>query len=156
MLSWLRATPGGDKDRCPDTPPNGLARPARRADNPEWDPPPTRPVAALGQVPAIIEALQEEGLTGVVFRDNILERYAEHCWMLGFVPVKHNALCEALGKVCRKVRPFVGRRRLVAYVIPEQGARVVTFSNKKRWPRPVNDRRRASQVDVREVCRVAA
>ena len=174
MFSWLTATPRGRGDTCPDPHPKGLTLPARCADYPELDPPPARPVSAREQVPAIIEALQEEGLTGVVFRDDILDRYKEHCWMLGFEPVSTNAICEALKKRgIKKLRPFVGRRRLVAYVIPARDAEAATtpIGNKPRvlapkkprsartgtWPKPANDLRRHVSATVGRECeRIAA
>jgi hypothetical protein len=68
---------------------------------------------------AIIGSLQEEGLTGVIPRQEILDRYKEHCWMLGFRPISTNALCEALGQLCNKPRIMVGGKKVTAYRIPE-------------------------------------
>jgi hypothetical protein len=122
MLSWLKAAPRERDDTCSDIPPGEPTGAVRREDYPDWDPPPARPVSAADQVPAIVEALQDEGLTGVVPRQDILDRYREHCWMLGFIPVSTNAFFEALKKVCKYVRPEVSKgRRVSHYVIPAKG-----------------------------------
>lgn len=131
MFSWRKATPETGADRCPDTCFVPLPRPARRSDIPDWDPPPTRPVAAREQALGIVDALQDEGRTGFVPRGVILRRYAEYCWMNGFEPIALNDLCEAFGQVCRRVRRMVDGRKVTGYVIPERGALVVAFARKE-------------------------
>jgi len=105
-----------------------------------WEAPPARNVSAAQQAQAIVTALQDEGRTGVVPRGEILRLYAEHCLMLGFVPVKHNALCEALGEILEKRRPLVDGHRITAYVVPHRhvAANVVQIPNGNKedipWP----------------------
>lgn len=85
-----------------------------------WNPPAVpRQAPAEEQAKAIIAALQEEGVTGVVPREEFLDRYQEHCWMLGFIPVGTNALCEAMGKACgAKKRVVIKGKKVTGYLIP--------------------------------------
>ena len=83
--------------------------------------PPVRVVKPAGQVSAIVKALQQEGMTGVVFRAEILWRYPEYCWMFGFEPIAENDLCEALAKHVRRVRRHVNGQKVTGYVIPTPG-----------------------------------
>lgn len=174
MFSWLKSTLPGRKDTRPDTPPEVETPPARPTDNPGWEPPPTRHVAAIDQVAGIIDALQDEGRTGVVPRDLIHRRYGEYCMMWGYEPVGLNDLFEAFPLAgCRRVRRMVDGHKITAYVIPARGAEVATFPSGKKprvlapkgpkrvrsgtWPRPANDlRRHVSSPVRREPYRVAA
>lgn len=98
---------------------------------PNFDPPASRPVTPLEQARQIVTALQEEGLTGVVPRGDILHRYPEHCWMLGFVPLNTNDLFKALAKVVKRVRPLTGpTKRVTCYVIPPSRAATAAA-----WPK---------------------
>jgi hypothetical protein len=115
VRSWL---PGGQPVSAPC--PQGGKEPVLEV----WSPPAVpRNVPAMLQAQAIIEALQDEGVTGVVPRVEILDRYAEHCWMLGFKPIGTNALCEALREVCGgpKATPriIVNGKKVTAYRIPD-------------------------------------
>lgn len=85
-----------------------------------WNPPAVARAAPPDeQVKGIIFALQEEGITGVVPREEFLDRYQEHCWMLGFIPVGTNALCEAMGKACgAKKRVTIKGKKFTGYLIP--------------------------------------
>ena len=83
--------------------------------------PEVRQVSPDGQVSAIVEALQQEGMTGVVFRAEILWRYPEHCWMFGFEPLPENLLFEALAKHVKRVRRHVHGQKVTGYVIPTPG-----------------------------------
>jgi len=115
MIWWRRATAEGVSGGCQ----TGVGPPVGHL-SPGWEPPQPVPVSATQQVRQIVEALQEEGMTGVVPRGEIIWRYGEHCWMLGFEPIGINAICEALGAICQKVRPVVEGRRITAYVIPDE------------------------------------
>lgn len=86
-----------------------------------WEPPEAQAVAAADQAVAIVAALQEEGLTGRIERREILYRYPEHCWMLGFEPVSENIFFKALGKIVKKIRVKDNGVRTTAYLIPEAG-----------------------------------
>jgi hypothetical protein len=99
----------------------------------QWVPPPPRQVPAAQQAQAIIAAWQEAGETGVIGRGRILRRYAEHCEMFGFVPVAHNALCEALGRICEKKRVWTDGHYITAYRIPDapRADNICVFPNGK-------------------------
>jgi len=96
----------------------------------EWQSPPVQVVDADAQVVAIVEALQDEGRTGVVLRRDILRLYPEHCWMLGFEPLGENAFLEALGRHVKRVRRKNGGTKTTAYVIPDEPLVVAAASKK--------------------------
>ncbi len=83
-----------------------------------WEPPLPKAVKPRVQVARIIEALQDEGLIGIVPRTEILRRYPEHCEMLGFLPIGTNLLLECMARKAKRVRPLVDGQRITAYVIP--------------------------------------
>ena len=89
------------------------------ADLLSWVPPKPVQAPAMKQAQAFVASLQESGDWGVQPRGELLRRYPELCMMEGFVPVKHNALCEALGELLEKRRPLVDGHRITAYVVPE-------------------------------------
>lgn len=118
MIGWRRATAEGVSDGCQ----TGVMPPVA-ALPPGWELieyPPLMEVPGVEQARAIVGILQEEGLTGVVPRGEILWRYGEHCNVFGFEPLGVNAICEALAAVCQRVRPVVDGRRITAYVIPDK------------------------------------
>jgi hypothetical protein len=82
--------------------------------------PEIRDVKVSEQVSQILSDLQDEGMTGVVERHEILRRYPEYCWMHGWIPTAENHLFEELARHAKRVRPFVKGQRLTAYVIPEK------------------------------------
>jgi hypothetical protein len=86
-----------------------------------WVPPPVRRVPADVQARLIVEAWQEAGETAVpIPRGEIWSRYIiEHCDMFGFKPVKFNALCTELGKICQKRRIWEEGHYITAYVFPD-------------------------------------
>jgi hypothetical protein len=96
-----------------------------------------RTASPAQQAAAIIGALQEEGLTGVIERQEFLDRYQEHCLMFGFRPISTNAVFEALGKLCRRKRVTINGNKVTAYIIPETpgtiwpptGSNVIPFGN---------------------------
>jgi hypothetical protein len=85
-----------------------------------WVPPPLRHVHADEQARAIVAAWQEAGEAGgAIPRGRIFNVYqVEHCEMFGFHPIRFNALCEALGKICEKRRIWSEGHKVTAYVIP--------------------------------------
>jgi hypothetical protein len=85
-----------------------------------WVPPPLRHVHADEQARAIVAAWQEAGEAGgAIPRGRIFNVYqVEHCEMFGFHPIRFNALCEALGKICEKRRVWSEGHKVTAYVIP--------------------------------------
>jgi len=72
------------------------------------------------QARAIVSAWQDAGEAGgAIPRGQIFNVYQfEHCEMFGFHPVKFNALCESLGKICEKKRVWSEGHKVTAYVIP--------------------------------------
>jgi hypothetical protein len=87
----------------------------------QWAPPRLRHVHPDEQARAIVTAWQEAGEAGgAIPRGRIFNVYQiEHCEMFGFHPVKFNALCEALGKICEKRRVYSEGHKVTAYVIPQ-------------------------------------
>jgi len=92
--------------------------------------PDIRFVAPAEQVSQIVSDLQDEGMTGVVERTEILRRYPEYCWMHGWIPHAENHVFEALGKLVKRVRPFVKGQRITGYVIPD------ALPMPEAWPEP--------------------
>jgi hypothetical protein len=117
MPSWLASVrnwlPGGQKvaDPCP----------IRVEPQAKWVPPPLRHVHPDDQARFIVAAWQDAGEAGgAIPRGRIFTVYQyEHCEMFGFHPIKFNALCEALGKICEKKRIWSEGHRVMAYVIPQ-------------------------------------
>jgi hypothetical protein len=86
----------------------------------QWAPPPLRHVHADEQARLIVSAWQEAGEAGgAIPRGKIFRVYQyEHCELFGFHPIRFNALCEALGKICEKRRVYSEGHKVTAYVIP--------------------------------------
>ena len=85
-----------------------------------WVPPPLRHVHPDDQARLIVGAWQEAGEGGgAIPRGEIFRVYQnEHCEMFGMRPVKFNALCNSLGKICEKKRIYSEGQKVTAYVIP--------------------------------------
>ena len=95
-----------------------------------WVPPPLRHVHPDDQARCIVSAWQDAGEAGgAIPRGEIFRVYQnEHCEMFGFHPVKFNALCTALGKICEKKRIWSEGHKVTAYVIPRQPRRGAQLS----------------------------
>lgn len=136
VLRWLKGG-GGVAERCPAPVPQL-----------SWVPPKPRQVSAVVQARAFVKSLQDSEDWGIQPRGYLLRRYPELCEMEGFVPVKHNALCEALTEVLggekkAKCRPMVDGHRITAYIIPEpippktpRGLHVIPSGNAEGVPWP--------------------
>lgn len=94
--------------------------PIRVEPQPAWVPPPLRHVHPDDQARLIVSAWQDAGEAGgAIPRGEIFRVYQnEHCEMFGLHPVKFNALCAALGKICEKKRIWSEGHKVTAYVIP--------------------------------------